>query len=150
MSASIRNPVAELAIHAEAGQVRLAAAWMAEVCTAGGVPPDDIHRLDLCLNEALANTLSHGGPASSHALVHLLVDVHRDDDAGEASVTVIDAGLAFDTTLATLKPAPASLADAEPGGLGLLMIRSFSDSLEYLRAEGRNALKFAVRWKPGR
>jgi serine/threonine-protein kinase RsbW len=150
MSASIRNPAAELAIDAEADQVRVASAWMAEVCMASGVPDDAIHRLDLCLNEALANTLSHGSPAFPRSQVHLLVDVQRDGEAGAASVTVSDAGPAFDMTQAGAKPRPKTLADAEPGGLGLLMIRSFSDHLDYRFVDGRNVLTFTVRWMPGR
>ena len=39
-------------------------------------------------------------------------------------------------------------SDATPGGLGLLMIRSFSDVLTYQRDGERNQLRFGVRWTP--
>jgi anti-sigma regulatory factor (Ser/Thr protein kinase) len=41
---------------------------------------------------------------------------------------------------------PLTLDDAEPGGLGLLMIRNLSDSLSYWYDNGHNELSFGVRW----
>ena len=44
------------------------------------------------------------------------------------------------------RPAPESLTDAQSGGLGIVMIHSFSDTLRYRRDDGLNRLTFAVRW----
>ena len=41
---------------------------------------------------------------------------------------------------------PLSLEEATPGGLGLLMMRKFSDDLTYERSGGRNHLSIIVRW----
>ncbi len=150
MSAGIQNLVAELTIEADAQRVRQASMWLAGVSTEFGVPADEINRLDICLNEALANIISHGSPAALTSPVHLLLEVHRDGEVPEATVTVSDAGLAFDTSTASTKPRPKTLADAEPGGLGLSMIRSFSDRLGYRYGDGRNHLSFSVRWTPAR
>jgi len=146
MSASIRNLVAELTIKADAERVRDASMWLAQSGTEFGVPEEELNRLDLCLNEALANIISHGNPAALTCPIHILLDVRRENDACEATATVSDAGPAFDTSSATIKPRPQTLADAEPGGLGLLMIRSFSDKLAYSYSHGRNHLSFSVRW----
>lgn len=150
MSAGIQNLVAELTIEADAERVRHASMWLARAATEFGVPVDELNRLDLCLNEALANIISHGSPAALASPIHILLDVHRDGEIPEATVTVSDAGLAFDTSGATTKPRPTTLADAEPGGLGLLMIRSFSDKLGYSYDDGQNRLSFSVRWTPAR
>lgn len=146
MSASIRNLVAELTIKADAERVRHASMWLAQSGTEFGVPGDELNRLDLCLNEALANIISHGSPAALTSPIHILLDVHREGETCEATATVSDAGPAFDTSSATIKPRPKTLADAEPGGLGLLMIHSFADKLDYSYSHGRNHLSFSVRW----
>jgi anti-sigma regulatory factor (Ser/Thr protein kinase) len=39
------------------------------------------------------------------------------------------------------------LAEAQPGGLGLSMLRSYSDHLAYRREAGRNQLTLTVRWR---
>jgi hypothetical protein len=41
---------------------------------------------------------------------------------------------------------PRNLAEAEPGGLGLAMIRGAADSLGYRYLENRNQFSFGVRW----
>jgi anti-sigma regulatory factor (Ser/Thr protein kinase) len=130
--------------------VRRASEWLAREGLATGVPEADIGRLDLCLNEALANVIAHGGDSAAAQPIRLSLRVQSLPASGEASVTISDAGPAFDATAAPLAALATSLADATPGGLGLLMMRKFSDALHYQRAGDRNALTVTVRWaRPG-
>ncbi len=145
MSERPGRTTAELSILADAGQVRRASAWLKQTGDEYGVPIEQIWRLDLCLNEALANVVAHGSGTGS-VPVGLRMNVGRHLDQREASVTMTDNGPSFDTTSAEMKVRPTSLAEAEPGGLGLMMIRSFSDALAYRYLEGRNELTFTVRW----
>jgi anti-sigma regulatory factor (Ser/Thr protein kinase) len=140
-------PTAELAIRAETDEVRRASSWLEQAGSERGVPPDQIHRLDLCLNEVLANVISYGGPSVQSAPVMLHLEVTREGGSHEAAVTVSDAGVAFDTPGAMPRPAPESLTDAQAGGLGIVMIHSFSDTLRYRRDGVLNRLTFAVRWQ---
>lgn len=147
MTAPVLNPVAELSIPADTCEVRRASAWLEIACLERGVPPDEIDRLDLCLNEALANVIDHGGAATQSFPIRLHLDIaHHNQITNEATVTISDSGAPFDPLAALPKSRPKSLAEAEPGGLGLMMIRNFSDSLRYLYGEGRNQLSFSVRW----
>jgi anti-sigma regulatory factor (Ser/Thr protein kinase) len=136
-----------LTIQPTIADVRLASEWLARDGLAHGVPEADLGRLDLCLNEALANVLAHGAGSAAEQSIRLLLRVHSQQPAvGEASVTVLDAGPAFDPTTAVLKAQASSLTDATPGGLGLLMMRKFSDALTYHRENERNVLTVTVRW----
>ena len=146
MIASIQNPTADLQIDATADGVRRVSMWLEQTGIGLGLPEAELLRLDLCLNEALANVISHGNPAALAAPILVRFELRRDGDANVATVTVSDAGPAFDAASAPLKPRPTTLAEAEPGGLGLLMIRSFSDEQHYHYGEGRNHLGFSVRW----
>jgi len=137
----------ELIVEADAPGTRLASTWLAESAMALDVPPCDVDRLGICLNEILANIISHGGSDSLRPPIQLFLQVDREVDGGNATVTVSDQGAAFNATLAPVRPQAASLADAEPGGLGLMMVRSFSDDLSYRYSDGRNHLSFGVRWK---
>ena len=104
-------------------------------------------RLDHCLDEALANVIRHGGPNALASPVHLQFRVRRGAGACTAELSVSDAGLAFDPSAHTIAaPHPASLVDATPGGLGLLLIRNFSDDLSYRHTDGRNHLTITVSW----
>ncbi len=136
----------ELAIRAAAEDVRPASHWLAQSCEARGVPASQILRLDLCLNEALANVISHGGEQAMASPVRLRLHVGGDAAMHQASVTVYDSGPAFDATSVHPGELPATLDEAEPGGLGLRMIRNLSDSLSYWHDKGHNELTFGVRW----
>lgn len=136
----------ELTIGAHAAQVRHASDWLATSCRQRDVPPASVERLELCLNEALANVISHGGSTALSAPIRLLLEITLDRDCGEASVTVSDAGMAFDPLAVPEKSLPKTLDQASPGGLGLVMIRRCSDWLHYRHADGLNHLTFGTRW----
>ncbi len=146
MTTSTLRRIADLSIDADGSSTRLASQWLAKLASDFEVPVAELDRLDLCLNEVLANIISHGSGSVAKPLVHVVLQVEHDDGSSVATVTVSDAGPAFDITLAGDHCRPASLADAQPGGLGLLMIRSFSDDLRYRHGDGQNHLSFAVRW----
>lgn len=142
------SPVAELSICADTGEVRYASAWLATVCLAHSVPSGLIGRLDICLNEVLANVIAHGGAAALMVPIHLQFEMQRSQGSCMATVMVSDAGIAFDprAVLQKPKPEPKSLSEVEPGGLGLVLIRSNADNLVYRRSEGLNRFSFSVYW----
>jgi anti-sigma regulatory factor (Ser/Thr protein kinase) len=144
-SAAIDSPV-EFAIRADPNELRRASAWLEQVAQEHCVPQNQVQRLELCLNEALANVITHGGTGAQASPIALRFDMYRMSGIGQAAVTVCDSGIAFDPLAAQPKPRPLTLAEAEPGGLGLAMMRSFADELSYRRSEGRNRFTFGVRW----
>ena len=147
MSPPAEQPPAALTIRADMLDARLASGWLESVALAHGVPLEQIVRLDHCLDEALANVIRHGGPTALSSPVHLQVGVRRGPAACTAALSISDAGMAFDpSTFVAVAPRPAILADATPGGLGLLLIRIFSDELSYRHSQGRNDLTITVRW----
>ena len=146
MTAGTLRRVDDLCIDADGSSTRLASQWLAKLASEFVVPVTELDRLDLCLNEVLANIIRHGSESVSRPVVHIVFQVEQEDGRSVATVTVTDGGPAFDMTLAGNHRQPASLAEAQPGGLGLLMIRSFSDALSYHHSDGKNHLSFAVRW----
>ena len=148
MTGSVRQARAELTIRADFRETRRASAWLESAAAREGVPSDQIVRLDHCLDEALANVISHGGPDAVAATVVLQLDIHRGRGNCTAKLSIVDQGLPFDPSVLPggPTPKPASLAEASIGGLGLAMIRSFSDELRYRRTDGRNHLTISVSW----
>jgi len=148
MTASETQPRAELTIRADTGEARRASDWLKSSALARAVPLEQIVRLDHCLDEALANVITHGGPTALASPVRLQFGVRRSQGTRTAELSVADAGVAFDPANARPEatPKPGSLAEATPGGLGLLMIREFAADLCYRRREGRNHLTIVVSW----
>jgi len=138
--------MADLTIEADGSNIRLASDWLARSAIALGVPTAQLDRLDICLNEILANIISHGDSSVIRPLVHVVLQIRHDAVGHQAMVTITDSGAAFNSTLVQLSSRPTTLAEAEPGGLGLLMIRSFSDEQSYRYSDGHNHLSFGVKW----
>ena len=95
-------------------------------------------RLDLCLNEVVANCVTHGGPGVTEEPLTLQLSLASSHDQTLVTLSVADSGRAFDPTSATPKVRARSLAEAVPGGLGLVMMRQSASRLAYRRTSGHN------------
>ena len=139
-------PTSDLALRPEGVEVRRASAWLALHGEFHQIPQQQVGRLDLCLNEALANILEHGNAGGADQKIALRFECIHIGDTKQAAITVSDQGPPFDVVSAHLPVQPATLAQAQPGGLGLLIIRNCSDTLSYRRSGNHNELTFGVRW----
>jgi serine/threonine-protein kinase RsbW len=134
-----------LAIAASGDEVRRACEWLTAALRQRDVPQPQVERLELALHEVLANVLDHGGSTARAEPIH--IEVRAKATTGEARVEVRDAGIPFDPTTAPEYIPPKTLAEARPGGLGLPLIRRFSDWMSYRREGGRNHFMFGARWE---
>jgi serine/threonine-protein kinase RsbW len=146
MDAPGPSPAATLSIRPDAEGIRRSSLWLSASCTDRAVPSEQIDRLDLCLNEVLANVLDHAGAGALDQPVELALRVNEETDHGSARLVVSDGGEPFDPLIFTPAAVPRSLAEAVPGGLGIRLVRNFSDDLSYARVAGRNVLTMQVRW----
>lgn len=131
---------------ATAQGLRAASEWLERECQSRGVPAEQVMRLDLCLNEVVANAMAHGGEAAGRAPVALGLETGSDDAARCARLCIVDAGNPFNPLTQDIPPPSATLGEAAIGGLGLLMLGHCADGLDYEYRGGRNRLLVTVRW----
>jgi anti-sigma regulatory factor (Ser/Thr protein kinase) len=136
----------ELTILPNGAEVRRATKWLATACRQHDVPQALAERLVVCLHEVLANVITHGGATALAAPIRMRLELSRDPEGGKASVMVTDAGMAFDPLTVPDRILPKTLAEASPGGLGLVLIHRSADWLDYRHDNGRNHLTFGARW----
>jgi serine/threonine-protein kinase RsbW len=115
--------------------------WLDGVAAAGGLPESLVFAMRVCLEELFCNIVRHGDPHND-GTVQIAISFGLD----RVHLTVEDDGPEFDVSLAEAHPITQPLEDIEPGGLGILLVRSFSNRLEYRRIEGRNhvTVEFAL------
>jgi len=130
--------VAALEVPARLSVLRQASAWLESQANEWGIPADIGPRLDLCLNEVIANCVIHGGSQVMDAPLDLRLSLVSSHTQTLVTLSVADSGRAFDPTSAAPKARAASLADATPGGLGLVMMRQNASRLAYRRSAGHN------------
>jgi anti-sigma regulatory factor (Ser/Thr protein kinase) len=138
-----------LLLQPSAAELRRCSDWLQETCQRLDVPAAAAGKLDLCLNEVLANLIEHGGARASSCPVQLTLERADGDEGGGqgplATLTISDGGPPFDPLSFSHRPLPRSLQEAEPGGLGLLLVNRFMDECSYRREGDRNVLKLVIR-----
>lgn len=126
-SLTLRNDRAEIA--------RMIA-WADGVIAPLGLSQRTVHAVQLCLEEAVTNIVSHAFlPDTRH---EVQVALWRDDATLRAEV--IDDGMPFDPLSHELPAAPKDLESAPIGGLGIKLMRSFADGIAYRRCGDTNRL----------
>lgn len=105
---------------------------------AAGLPPDELGKLDLVLEELLVNIARYAyTSASGEAEVAITAD-----GPGKVSLEISDSGNPFNLLDADPPVLGGALADRPIGGLGVFLVRSLVGSLTYRREGGRNIVSF--------
>lgn len=111
---------------------------LAKVIVASGADPEAVADIILALNEAVINSVRHGyqeQPGWLH------IEVWR--NGRSLVVKQSDKAPPFDPTTVPPPDTTVPLALRSPGGMGVQMMRHFTDELAYMRtADGRNQLTF--------
>ncbi len=97
-------------------------------------------RANLILEELVLNTLTHGDTSGLTE-----IDLELDSENHALTIRLTDDGLAFNPL--TDAPAPdvtLPLADRPIGGLGVYLVKTMGEELEYRRENDRNHLKLVV------
>jgi serine/threonine-protein kinase RsbW len=108
---------------------------------AGDLPTAIRHGISVALEEAVMNVAMHAFPAGESG--EIAVALHAAPDG--VTLVVEDTGREFDPTTAPSAARPASLSEAEPGGLGLTLLRHYCDNIRYERVAARNRLTLRFR-----
>lgn len=137
-----------LEIQADPHEFRRASSWLRAGGASLGVPEEQIDRLELCLNEVLANLIEHGGEAVASHAIQLELGASALPSGFAIQLVVADRGEPFDSDQASLRPLPSSLEQARPGGLGLRLVKAICDGLVYRALEGRNELRITMHCPP--
>jgi anti-sigma regulatory factor (Ser/Thr protein kinase) len=104
-----------------------------------GLTDDATFKLTLALDEIVANVVRHGFDDDREHRIEVKVTV--DDRTVTASVE--DDGLEFDPREAPVPDLDLPIEMRKPGGLGMHLVKSTMDSVEYRRQDGRNILTVA-------
>jgi anti-sigma regulatory factor (Ser/Thr protein kinase) len=105
------------------------------------VPSRVLYAVNLALDEVVTNVVRHGfdDATGQEVVAHLTVKT------GEVVTEVTDGGRAFDPMAVPPPNLEAPLSERALGGLGIHLIRSLMDGVEYRRENGKNVLTMRKR-----
>ena len=114
-----------------------------EFGAANGIPAEQSLRFGLALDELITNIISYGLAGRSDGVINLAIE-HRD---GALRAELDDNGPPFDPLAAETTPPEGDIETREVGGLGLTLVKSFMDRLDYRRVDGLNRLTMEMKVK---
>lgn len=134
-----------LEISNELTEIRRAADMVEEFCGRYALPEREGKAINVVLDEVLSNVICYAfADTKPHAI---LVALNYSD--GEITVEVEDDGAPFDPTQVRAPTLANDVIERRPGGLGIVSVRSLTNSIEYRRASERNYLVLRRRVEAG-
>ena len=105
------------------------------------LPPKAVFRLNLALDELITNVVSYAfeGHSVGDSGCHIQLAVELRD--GVVDAELVDNGKPFNPVEAELPDLGEGLEDRRIGGLGIKLVRTHMDRLDYQREGGLNRLK---------
>ena len=118
----------------EVGRLRT---FFFSVCREHGIDDETAKTLNLALEEWVANVINYAYPKGIRGHVEVTADVSDD----VLTLVIKDHGVAFDPTQHAEADIDAELEDRPIGGLGIHLVRTIMDTVEYQRtADGYNRI----------
>lgn len=114
--------------------------WLEALAAGKGLPAQAAFRLDLVLTEAVTNVMDHARRPDLAGSIELACAILDD----RILVKVIDDGPPFDPTARAPVILPSTLEEAEPGGLGIHLMRQYTSDMEYRREDDCNVLRMTL------
>jgi serine/threonine-protein kinase RsbW len=105
------------------------------------IPSRALYAVNLALDEVLTNVVRHGfdDPSGQEVVAELTAR------STELTTIVADSGRAFSPLDAAPPDLTAPLSERALGGLGIHLVRSLMDDVEYRRENGKNVLTLRKR-----
>jgi serine/threonine-protein kinase RsbW len=107
------------------------------------VAPRVMYTVNLVLEEVLTNILKYAHRDGKSHQIDLTVELNDE----HVAIICSDDGHPFDPLSIPVPDLSLPIAEREPGGLGIHLVRKSCHSLEYRRNEGKNILKMHVKVK---
>ena len=104
-------------------------------------PADLTYQVNLALEELWLNVVNHEHTGGFHE-----VEIELTSEAAAVTIEITDDGRPFDPLHDAPKPSVNVPLDDRPiGGLGVYLVRTMMDEMEYKREEGKNRLTLVKR-----
>jgi len=109
-----------------------------------GIAPEQALRFGLALDELITNVISYGLAGRSDGTIRLLVE----HSSGVLTAELIDDGPPFDPFSAEIEAPAGAIEDRQVGGLGLMLVKTIMDRLDYQRDGAFNRVRMEMKLKP--
>jgi sigma-B regulation protein RsbU (phosphoserine phosphatase) len=125
-----------LSLRNDIHQIPLLAEFVDAIAQEKNLNPNLTNDLNLALEEAVSNVMLYAYPEGTDGVVNVEAILDKD----QLTFVLTDSGKAFDPTAAPETDIKASADDRPIGGLGIHLVRTIMDAVNYQRSDGKNIL----------
>jgi serine/threonine-protein kinase RsbW len=125
-----------LRLNADEAELERLTAWLDDFCERHQIPEEAHYHLNIAVEEIVLNAIKHGRCSPAQGAIGIGLSL----SGPELDITITDTGIPFNPLDAPPPDLTASLADRPIGGLGIHLVRSLMNSIEYKREGGENRL----------
>ncbi len=131
MTLNIKNNISDLS---------LLAPFIEQLADTYGIAPDQAFKINLALDEAMANVVSYAYPEGTEGAISLTAE--KED--GILVFQITDEGAPFDPTKEGDVDTTLSVEERPVGGLGIFLIKQMMDTVTYQRVGNKNVLTLTM------
>ncbi len=132
-----------LTLHNDVQEVPLLATFLDTISEESGMDMEMTMNINLAVEEAVVNVMNYAYPEGTVGEVR--IDASVTD--GLLTITIADSGSPFDPTEKENPDINLPAEERSIGGLGILLVRQFMDTVAYQRTDGMNILTLTKRIK---
>ena len=122
-----------LRIPSQTDNLELIRTFVAGVARKVGFGDDDVNKIELSVDEACTNVIEHAYHRDERQNIDIAIQI----DYKKFTVVVTDRGNTFNFKDIRLPDMDSYLAELRVGGLGIYLIKSLMDEVEYLSEPGK-------------
>jgi len=122
-----------LRIPSQTDNLELIRTFVSGIARKAGFRDDDVSKIELSVDEACTNVIEHAYRHDAHQNIDIAIQI----DYKKFTVVVTDRGKAFDFRDIRLPDMDSYLAELRVGGLGIYLIKTLMDEVEYHSEPGK-------------
>ena len=134
-------PAITLQLPARIDALEAASQFVLNAAHAAQLPQDRLAHLELIVEELFVNIALYAYPPESPGPVQLTC---ASPASGQLNVQLTDQGIPYNPLLAPAPDLESPIHNRSSGGLGIFIIREWTNSIQYLRDKDTNRLSFTI------
>ncbi|MDZ7261944.1 MAG: ATP-binding protein [candidate division KSB1 bacterium] len=117
----------QLKIPSQTDNLELIREFVAKVATKVGFKEEDVHKIELAVDEACANVIKHAYEKDTKQPIDIIIKI----DYQKLTVIITDKGKGFDPKSLKLPDMREYLAEMRVGGLGIYLMKTLMDEVDF-------------------
>jgi anti-sigma regulatory factor (Ser/Thr protein kinase) len=137
------TPIREsLRLNADTAELERLITWLDEFCERHGIPEGPHYHVNIAVEELVLNAITHGRCSPAEDAISIVLTLC----GRELEIALSDTGQPFNPLDAPTPDLNRKLVDRPIGGLGIYLVRSLMNSIEYQHVNGENRVRMRKNW----